>query len=600
MALTSGSKLSDDIEMTDKSGPASSVRRSARKTLSLSTLPAELVGRIAAYLDPVWVLNLADSCRRMRQILSFEEANQIWYEVLPPHLWTKPEKWQNEDELRALVFARILASLDAYKGPAWPEVVVPLAPPPMFPVAGTSTASSLPSTTSTTGAERQEQEQGQGIYDLPLSPEDTCRLRDEVGRWYKRDKKAYVGAPYDPIFNYKREMQGWLKMPGCCSVCFNRQTWEGSVRVSRHWKMQWCDPCLREYSTTMATVKKIPDVFPKLESLTRATIRLGWNRKTEYFFAPEIDQLTRRLTGYYCATMRQRQKAVDRLTANHQLERSGIEQRRRMLRWELVRVAERMWEGRDPYSSEDVPVNGASMLQNQFNTPGPAIFATYRTRFAPTASLRTFLFAPAALATRPTQLPYTPASGWLADPTRKLRDAEVDAVESPWICDNALEMLTRLTDWTHWDYGQKGHGGFVDTWRNACTQWHLARLEAELRSGATQRMEYFSPSTQLLLKPFRARLGLVPRETLPTLPPRRVGMTADEYRDLARHELLVQNAARRLTAAEKRFVQIARHCCAMCPVSHGLYTPVGLEGLVRHMQIAHSELFWAGNFPLVA
>jgi hypothetical protein len=153
------------------------------------------------------------------------------------------------------------------------------------------------------------------------------------------------------------------------------------------------------------------------------------------------------------------------------LEKSVLEKARRAKRWEILVVAQQIWDGQNP--DQDT-------------------FRIYRDRFAP--SIRYMLFPEVDLQDFPTKLPYAPNTGFLFDPTRQLRSAEqFDCAGKDWACEMAMSMLTALTSWSSPTYNLKGynprfsmsyiytrkantlnsHGGSVGTWKAAATKWHL-------------------------------------------------------------------------------------------------------------------------------
>lgn len=68
-------------------------------TSILHRLPSEIFGKICVALEPVWLVNLSNTCYAMNIKLSFRSGNRIWYDVMPSSLWREPERYQDEDEL---------------------------------------------------------------------------------------------------------------------------------------------------------------------------------------------------------------------------------------------------------------------------------------------------------------------------------------------------------------------------------------------------------------------------------------------------------------------------------------------------------------------
>ncbi len=65
----------------------------------LHRFPPEIFGKICSTLEPVWLVNLSNTCHAMTVKLSFESGNKIWYDVMPSTLWRESEHYQDEDEL---------------------------------------------------------------------------------------------------------------------------------------------------------------------------------------------------------------------------------------------------------------------------------------------------------------------------------------------------------------------------------------------------------------------------------------------------------------------------------------------------------------------
>ncbi|KZF24418.1 hypothetical protein L228DRAFT_96127 [Xylona heveae TC161] len=331
-------------------------------------------------------------------------------------------------------------------------------------------------------------------------------------------------------------------------------------------------------------------------------------RPNAIFFRPEIDCILKGMTGYDATTNILLEKKEQFFLTNMRLEHSELESRRRLVRLEIVYVAERLWEGDDPYPEvRPDPVTGEMVLYRDPKVPQPGVFRIYRERFAPTDKLRHFLFPCSALAHEPSKLPYSAARGWLFDPTLRLRSTEDFAkLGKHWYINTALFMLNRLIDFRHECYYMKGRGGFVTGWVEAAKDWHLKRLENELVSGATFRLEKLSNGQRehkLHYNLFKVmdRLGLEPNDQcrVPAVPRR------PEFSDNLSDEDFLQLDEAALVAQGKRALQIKqfekviRYSCTRCPETGGLYYPIGFEGLIEHMRIGHATLFWEGCFHSV-
>ncbi len=69
------------------------------RTATLLKIPVEVLHHICTQLEPLWLLNLANTCTTLRTVLSFEHGNKVWYNVLPPSMWRDAEQFQDEAEL---------------------------------------------------------------------------------------------------------------------------------------------------------------------------------------------------------------------------------------------------------------------------------------------------------------------------------------------------------------------------------------------------------------------------------------------------------------------------------------------------------------------
>lgn len=73
------------------------------RTATLLKIPVEVLHHICTQLEPLWLLNLANTCTTLRTVLSFEHGNKVWYNVLPPSMWRDAEQFQDEAELNQIL-----------------------------------------------------------------------------------------------------------------------------------------------------------------------------------------------------------------------------------------------------------------------------------------------------------------------------------------------------------------------------------------------------------------------------------------------------------------------------------------------------------------
>ena len=317
----------------------------------------------------------------------------------------------------------------------------------------------------------------------------------------------------------------------------------------------------------------------------------------------EIDDLVRGQFEIDLGTLLKAEYECKQVAAKRRLERSRLEVNRRLVRHKLVQVAKLLWEGVDPNPDVYFSADGVVSYHARPNTVSGETFRPFRERFAPTAELEKFLFPDYHLVDKPTQTEHNPEAGWLWDPTILVdKSMRADQISEQWYCDHAAGMLLSLTNSRERNYMLKGYGGYVDIWVKACTQYHLKRLEAEIESGVTVSMANTPVNVQHTrnydrIRKLRAKCGLQKEGYGMMAPlPQRV-----DVNDFSSHysfeKYLEMN--RVAAAAEddrktkiKAFNKIVRHTCVGCPITGGLFYPMGLEGLLEHMRAAHPREFW--------
>ena len=432
-----------------------------------------------------------------------------------------------------------------------------------------------------------------------------------------------LGGPYEPVFNYKREIVGYLKTSQRCYICLNLKGPAGeSVNIWR-WGILFCTDCLKEhtvsklhvilllnsqvliFSIALGAIRKLCHIPGVRSVLDHVSLVPYQNGSSMVFYRPEVDDLIRKATGLYLETQLLNHKTRQQMTDKVRIERSGLEGHRRIVRCLVVAAAELLWEGYDPSPNEtrDPETGEITDWQARECMDSSETFKTFRDRFAPTHKLRTFLFPDYLLDEFPTRLAYNPASGWMEDPTMLLRKKEhFDDLTERWVADKAFEMLVKLTDWRHTNYYRKGYGGFVTNWAQAAKKYHIDRMEAHLETGATVNMEHVAIELREAaglrrFRKLRAKCGLQEEKsaTMHPLPqrPERGGFVKqysfDEYIQL---DQLAAAAEQERADAIKYFNKIIRHTCVGCPETALLFYPMGFEALVEHMRFAHARRFW--------
>ena len=295
-----------------------------------------------------------------------------------------------------------------------------------------------------------------------------------------------------------------------------------------------------------------------------------------------------------------RRKAEQRLS-------SGTDLNKRLLRERLVEYAQAVWEGRDPCPDYKSPLGKEATkacLEFRKQACCPDRFRAFRERFAP--HVRPFLFPEQW--TSGTVVNGQLLNKWLDDPVPGLLGLgprstrrQHSEVDSHAVFRAAEAMLVLLTDWSTEGYYRKGRGGYVTAWVQAATDYHVARIEHNLDTGAIVEMRGIDPDFHHLpeysrLRELRVKVGLhtINEVQLPRVPTH-PDITRYRERPL-RHYIRDVKAAQRAQADRrmkvKFFNKFMRATCNVCPETTGLFFPPGLEGLVSHMEKGHARKFW--------
>ena len=290
--------------------------------------------------------------------------------------------------------------------------------------------------------------------------------------------------------------------------------------------------------------------------------------------------------------------------AKQRLQRSKLELDRRIIRRKLVYIAKMIWEGLDPNPNILMSEDGVVSYHASSKLVSPETYRTFRERFAPTAELEKFLFPDYLVVDNPYyQTTYNGDSGWLYDPSTIIdKNKSLGDIPHGWYCEQAARMLHQLTNSRQRNYYLKGYGGYVDAWVKAGTKYHLNRLKAEIDSGVTVSLAHtpvqFHNSDEFdRIRKLRAKCGLQTEGYGMMSPlPQRVDVndfssecSFEEYLELNRVAAVAEDDRR---TKIKYFNKIIRHTCVGCPITGGLFYPMGLEGLLEHMRTAHPREFW--------
>lgn len=357
--------------------------------------------------------------------------------------------------------------------------------------------------------------------------------------------------------------------------------------------------------TASATLGRLVSVSELPLLLKHVTLLPYDTGSSTVYYRPEIDDLFRNVTGVDAATLILEHKARQQMLEKERVEISRLEGRRRVVRCLIVEAAELLWDGYDPSPDEiiDPETGEVTDWQPREGMNSADTYRTFRDRFAPTHKLKSFLFADSLLDEFPSRLAYSPATGWMADPTMVFRKKDdFEFISERWVADRAFEMLEKLTDWRHNAYYHKGYGGYVTNWTDAAMEHHVHRMESHLKTGATVKMEHVPiglhgiPGLRRIRK-LRVKCGLQDEisaglRPLPQRPERGGFVTRYSFDEYVRLDQIAAAAELERADATKYFNKIIRHTCIGCPESGLLFYPMGFEGLAEHMRFAHPKRFW--------
>jgi hypothetical protein len=288
---------------------------------------------------------------------------------------------------------------------------------------------------------------------------------------------------------------------------------------------------------------------------------------------PLVDEILRKKLGIDFETALAKQKYLTHLGATLTASRRPTETNRTQLRNEIVVIAKRIWD---------------------FGTGNPLInqaISFARSTFAPTDLLQGFLFPPRSLDASLLHLPFDDTESWLEDPTRLLSSRDIFSRTAAWKNQAAIDMATKLCDWSSIDYYQAGYGGTVTTWITAADEYHIQRMEQTISADfAIQKLKdenavsYGHPTTftsqgQIHQKAIRfERLGVILAK-LKIPPMSLVRKEVLEKEGLTKEQLKmaeqVLNDRELKMAKEVYFKKLLRSCCVGCPRTGLLAFPPG-------------------------
>ena len=315
--------------------------------------------------------------------------------------------------------------------------------------------------------------------------------------------------------------------------------------------------------------------------------------KASFTYLPLLNQLLEEWTLPPLGLIDSSSKATRAYCKKSYAENAPIERCRRYVRLQIVLFAQCLWEGKDLYPHLNM-LEGINGDDAQLNVLNPAKYHIFRTRFAPTHILGKFLFPRHLLEALPTNLPYEPLGDngqWLEDPTKKLivrARQQHRKIPAPHLRAAAQQMLDALTDVRSAKYQCKGFGGSVDVWIQAAHAYHEQRLLASLETDTIYSMSHIDKANHKhagyrRLTDLRGKLDLYDPQGEIRLSVPRPRVTDYLHRGTHLYMARDRRAMREENARElkvKAFNKILSKTCSICPVSGGLYQPMGVEGFV--------------------
>ncbi|KAI9757789.1 MAG: hypothetical protein M4579_003325 [Chaenotheca gracillima] len=538
----------------------------------LLEMPREIFKMIAGKLDAPWIVSLRYTCKAAKAFLAPCESNKLWFDAMPKAMWTDQERFQPGDELH-----RLFSDVNSFMVPK---------------LASDCLISWL------RGFERRSQslishpKEGLHWYTgQTLSSDTTFRVKGYQG------KSALMRFPHTksagpaPINVDTRT--AWSVLVESIAPDDAAYASRDKILLAALWCISNGESRAKSDLCCLADPAKI------LSQSLMGTAKTPWNKHSPWYYLPEVNEILRNATGLDASA--HEFKIVEMLHMKDMIraEKSIVGKKRSVVRWQIIFAAERIWEGNDPFPEIVISEENGILFEQRMDMPTEDTFRHARERWAPTSSLRHLLFRPQDLTDTPTTLEMSNFRTWLDDPTKYLKtNGDFAYVTDVWICECAWSMIQRLAQHIRPNYFDKGFGGTVDAWDSIIKNWHIARLEQELLSGKTFKLEGVPEEFRGFLLELKEKLG-IPKDL--RAPSRlriwiRPGQTREEYvKAFEKHA----NATTEYSKHLAQFNKIVRASCQRCPITGRLFYPWGIEGLVDHVKYGHPDFFYGGNFHIV-
>ena len=430
------------------------------------------------------------------------------------------------------------------------------------------------------------------MSELSMHVEWSCNLNHPTdARYYPliptgngsfRMRTLALGGSFQPEIDYRRELAGWLHYRRRCQIC--ALPFHHSYRPHQiDFGVLLCHGCHDDYtlSTSISSVLEIlsnawlvlilvvanaqVQELPGLDKLIGKSKDPQWSHHRRSAglgqWRPFVDDILRKKLGIDFEMALAKQKYLTHLGATLTASRRPTETNRTQLRNEIVVIAKRIWDFGTGNAHIDKAISFA------------------RSTFAPTEILQCFLFPPRSLDGSLLTIPFDDSERWLDDPTRLLNSRGIFNRTTHWRNHAAMEMVTKLCDWSSGSYYQAGYGGGVTAWITAADSYHMRRMEKTISADfAIQKLKdenvtsYSYPTTftshgQTYRKVIHfERLGVIlAKLKIPPMSPVRKEVLKVINKDTVKVAEEVLNERELKMAKEVYFKKLLRVSCVGCP-----------------------------------
>ncbi|KAI1609666.1 hypothetical protein EDD36DRAFT_468580 [Exophiala viscosa] len=438
----------------------------------LPQFPMEVLIKICAYLDPIWVFQLELTCTTMARRLRSREANQLWYSSIPPTLKAMPELFQHES---AFAQRHPNAPFDFASRPIPAGQQVAYANPWTHGGLDNSinTFVNLPALRSVnvTSPLYIYMQHLKGTDRIPLL--DYAVSETPVGT---RVRTLAIGGPYQINFNYRRELLGYLLLTRRCSICLEAPIVSGTpIQPHDAWQtfagVELCSLCYPKWTVRSEQIFEVHEAYTHLSHFTPQSGQMGpWShdryalmRNGQVHWRPMIDDFVREECGLDFETLLAKQLYFKWLieTLKYQGREAGrdrvLQAGRRDFRTSILARAQYLWrnaDARDPLGLRIALLRDNNIIR--------------------AVDLANMLFRP-ELVNRDALGPQAPGEIWPHDPVDAIRyKRDVRGGRSiPWYESRAEDMVVELAE--------RLAG---DRCKNALEEYHVQRLRSSLTSDA--------------------------------------------------------------------------------------------------------------------